>query len=456
MLETNDEQVIYIPDLLSSIWELRWIILLMVILGAIIGSSLSWGSKPSYETKASMVVNARNSNNVYQNGTAIPRNEDIQLAQNLARTVQLLATSNRVLELVLDADEYSGIPLEELKQRIHVTGEDGTAFLWLTLNWEDPQQAIDLLNRLMEVLPDVMMEAMDIGSVSVIDTAGQVMGVSSGSFKYVIIGMIAGLILGCVLGTVYYLFVPKIRSNSAVEALGLDVIGEIPCIYSKREIETGYLDDENLPQEYQVAYGRLTAVFRYLTEKTGRRVIAVTSSVSGEGKSTVAYNLALGLTELGCKVLLLDFDFKKGVLYQLARKLKPKDGEERREPRTGENLCRQVEQMHNGIYTIQGFSQKQIFHADNRIFPAIRDMKDTYDYILIDTPPVGILSDVQQMRGLMDGVVLVVRPNEVLRSVVEDSIDFLEKSGIPVIGSILNCKTEILRGPIKRDSSSQR
>lgn len=56
----------------------------------------------------------------------------------------------------------------------------------------------------------------------------------------------------------------------------------------------------------------------------------------------------------------------------------------------------------------------------------------------------------------MDGVVLVVRPNEVLRSAVEDSIDFLEKSGIPVIGSILNCKTEILRGPIKRDSSSQR
>lgn len=112
--------------------------------------------------------------------------------------------------------------------------------------------------------------------------------------------------------------------------------------------------------------------------------------------------------------------------------------------------------MHNGIYTIQGFSQKQIFQADNRIFPAIRDMKDTYDYILIDTPPVGILSDVQQMRGLMDGVVLVVRPNEVLRSAVEDSIDFLEKSGIPVIGSILNCKTEILRGPIKRDSSSQR
>lgn len=43
-------------------------------------------------------------------------------------------------------------------------------------------------------------------------------------------------------------------------------------------------------------------------------------------------------------------------------------------------------------------------------------MTDTYNYILIDTPPVGILSDVQQMRGLMDGVLLVVRQDWVLRS----------------------------------------
>ena len=73
----------------------------------------------------------------------------------------------------------------------------------------------------------------------------------------------------------------------------------------------------------------MAAVFRYLTEKENQQVIAVTSSVPGEGKSTVAYNLSLRLTELGCKVLLLDFDFKKGVLYQLARNHKPKDGDKR-------------------------------------------------------------------------------------------------------------------------------
>lgn len=130
MSETNDEIEICIPDLLHSIWELRWIVLFLIMLGGIAGAILSWDSSPSYEARASMIVNARNINDLYQNGSDIHRNEDIQTAKNLVKTVQLLATSNRVLELVLDTDEYSSIPLEEIKQDISVTAEDDTAFRW--------------------------------------------------------------------------------------------------------------------------------------------------------------------------------------------------------------------------------------------------------------------------------------------------------------------------------------
>lgn len=195
-----------------------------------------------------------------------------------------------------------------------------------------------------------------------------------------------------------------------------------------------------------MAYGRLAAVFRYLTQQNGQQVIAVTSSITGEGKSTVAYNLALQLTEVGCKVLLLDFDFKKGVLYRLARTRKPKDGDVRTQPREGENLGQLAERLYNGIYTIQGFSEKNIFQVENNIFPAIREMKDTYDYILIDTPPVGVLADVQQMRGLMDGVLFVVRQDSVSYGAVEEALDYLKKAGITVIGSVLNGKEKFRKG----------
>lgn len=456
MSETNDEIEICIPDLLHSFWELRWIVLFLIILGGIAGAILSRDSTPTYEAKASMIVNARNINDLYQNGSDVPRNEDFQIARNLVKTVQLLATSNRVLELVLDTNECSSIPLEDIKQGISVTAEEDTAFLWLTLNWENPQQAIYILNRLMDVLPEVMLEVMDIGSVSIIDTARQAQGVSSPSLRNVVIGIAVGLISGCILGIIYYLFVPKIRNSSSLESLGLDIIGEIPYIESDKHTAEEFLDNKNVPEEYQVAYGRLAAVFRYLTGNNKQQVIAVTSSIPGEGKSTVAYNLALHLTELGCKVLLLDFDFKKGVLYQFARKLKPKDGEKRKEPRIGEKLRQQAEQMYNGIYTIQGFSQKDIFQVDNQIFPAIQSMKDTYNYILIDTPPIGTLSDVQLMRGLMDSVVLVVRPDWVLRSTVAESLVFLKKSGIQVTGGIVNGKMPLIGNTLKRNIQAKK
>lgn len=87
---------------------------------------------------------------------SIPGREDIYLAQNLAVTVELLSTSDLVLDRVVNIVEELSVSMEMLKQAIRVTGEDGTAFLRLTLSWEEPQQAILLLNGLMQVLPDIM------------------------------------------------------------------------------------------------------------------------------------------------------------------------------------------------------------------------------------------------------------------------------------------------------------
>lgn len=440
MKQSTDEIEISLPDILHSIWDVRWVLVVLSILGGIAGTMFSTGSQTSYETKASMLVTARAADGTYQNGSGTPASEDIYLSQNLTKTVQYLSTSNRVLKQVLEEEELSHINTEELKERIEVSAGENTAFLWFTLSWEDEAQAVKILNRLMEVLPDIMLEVMDIGSVNVIDTAEQAVMIQKQYPMHIGVGILAGLVLGCAIGIVYYLFVPKIRGNNSLELLDMDLIGEIPVLEHKKGKTPQYLDEENLPLKYQESYGRLAAVFRYMTERENKRIVAVTSSMAGEGKSTVAYNLAFRLNELGCKVLLLDFDFKKGVLYQFVKTRKPKDGDVRTELRNGEQLDKLVERMYNGIYTIQGFSEKDIFHAENKIFPAIRNMLETYDYILIDTPPVGILSDVQQMRGLMDGVLFVVRQDMVSLNMVTEAVTYLEKSGIAVIGAVLNCK----------------
>jgi len=451
MNKTNDEYEISLPDIMRSIWEIRWIIAILIILGGIMGFLLSTQSNQTFETNASMLVTTKTSEGNYENGTASPKSEDVYLSHDLAKTVQVLAVSNRVLNEVLDKTGYTGISLEELKNQIQVTAEEDTPFLYLTLSWNDPHQGIKLLDCLMDILPDIMLDVMDIGSVNIIDQASQTKAAKQHLLPYRSIGLgaIIGFLLGCLLGIVYYLFIPKVRDKSILESLSLDIVGEIP-VSTGKDKKNAYLDDNMLSFEYYEAYGRFAAVFCYLAEQKKEQVIAITSSIAGEGKSTVAYNLALRLTEMGHKVLLLDFDFKKGVLYQLLKTRKPKDGDIRIEPRNGENLEKLVEKMYSGIYTIQGFSEKDIFQVENKIFPAIREMKSQFDYILIDTPPAGILADVQLMRGLMDSVLLVIRQDLVSIQAVTDSISYLEKAGIRVMGGVLNCRKTLGNKYIKK------
>lgn len=440
----SEELEISIFDLLSAIWDLRLIVIALIIAGGVVGMLFSAGGTTVYETKASMLITARNAVGTYRGGAEYPVREEILLAEDLTKTVRLLASSDRVLTQVIENisknSDIDGITIEQLRQAVEVKAETGTSFLWLTLRWDDSELAAEILNGLMDILPEIMLEVMDIGSVSVIDRAREGAVVSSNGFKTAGVGIVAGALAGCMLGVCYYLFVPKIRNNDMLERLGLDVIGTIPSVFENGETVLGYLDTEGLPVDYKEAFGRLTAVLRYQAEKEKTQIIAVTSSLEGEGKSAVVYNLALSLAQLGCKVLLLDFDFQKSILYQLAKTRKEKDGDVRREPRDGEHLEQLLEQMNNGIYTIQGFAQKKLFQIDNDIFPALREMKTRFDYILIDTPPVGTLSDIQQMRGLMDGVLLVVQQNRTTSVQVEQAVDFLEKTGIRILGCVVNGK----------------
>lgn len=434
---TNEEMEISLTDILYSLWDFKWIIIILTLLGAVIGALIPAGQGPSYQTKASMLVTAAYADGTYRNGTANPQSEDIYLSQNLTKTVKLLSTSSRVLRQVISEEEFSGILPEDLKNSIEVSAEDGTSFLWLTLSWYDDEQAVRLLNRLMEVLPCVMTQVMDIGSVNVIDMAENAVMIRGESPRTGILGAVIGLAMGCVGGVAYYLFLPKVRGSESLAQLNLDVLGDIPQLSGEAK---GYLDEEGLPLKYQEAYGRLSAVLRYATRTNGLRILGITSGAPGEGKSTVTYNLAVKLTEVGHKVLLLDFDFKKGSLYQLVKTRKPKDGDIREELRNGENLEHLIEMTFNGIYTIQGFSEKDIFQVDNDIYSALRSMKSRFDYILIDTPSVGTLSDVLQMNELLEGILLVVRQDKAAMKDVAEAAARLEHTGIPVLGCILNGK----------------
>ena len=495
----TDEIQISLPDIFQTIWELRVPATLLTVIGGILGFLVSAAQPVSYITTASMIVTAKTSSGLYQNENSAPGAADFAVARNLSAYVQFLATTDLVLSRVAEENGVSGKEAESmvaaLQAGIEVSQVDETTALIISLSWENSQQAQALLDALMHVLPGVMLELLDIGAVNVVDEAGQAKMNSGrgGQALYPLIGMAGGFAVICVISVIYSIQHPRVRDERSLKDCGVEFLGRIPRLKTKDKGESAAYLDAVFPLESPVgeagesdrgkgkpdrsnresdrggreldsgnrkpdsgkgkpdrssrdyrdaeknrgSYARLAAVLRHELEYNQKKIIAVASANPGEGKTTVTYNLALSMQETGCRVLLLDYDFRHGSLYQYVKRHKGYDGD-KREPRDG-NLRKFLEQLDSGIYTVVGFAKQKIFRGEGELAAAIRELADDFEVILIDTPAIRLYPDILQMGKLADGVLLVVREDMATVDAVYEAVKELTAAGIDIVGGVLNC-----------------
>lgn len=169
--------------------------------------------------------------------------------------------------------------------------------------------------------------------------------------------------------------------------------------------------------------------------------IVVTSSVPNEGKSSVSFNLAVSMAESGKKVLLLDCDLRKSVLigrFQIHEELIGMT-----HYLTGKSSVEQV------ICTTDIPNLHIIFAGPvppnpaellgNNYFKAlIKQLPNFYDYIIIDSPPLGSVIDSAIISKNCDGAIIVVSANEVSHKHVQKIKYQLDKSSCKILGAVLN------------------
>ncbi len=174
---------------------------------------------------------------------------------------------------------------------------------------------------------------------------------------------------------------------------------------------------------------------------SGIRVIMMTSDLPDEGKSDMAFALASSLAQIGKRVLLIDADIRKSVLvsrYQLEDEVcglsqylsGQKPLEEIRYATSVENL----HMIFSGPY-----SPNPAELLEEELFGAlIRQMRLEYDYLIIDTPPMGNLIDGAIVARQCDGAVMVVESGAVSYRLEQRVKNQLEKSGCRILGVVLN------------------
>ncbi|WP_368197871.1 polysaccharide biosynthesis tyrosine autokinase [Blautia wexlerae] len=171
------------------------------------------------------------------------------------------------------------------------------------------------------------------------------------------------------------------------------------------------------------------------------KTILVTSCYPNEGKSDIALSLAQELGSIGKKVLLLDADIRKTAYVGRL--------EVQEEVKGLSQLLSGQAGLQDIIYNTNFPNMDIIFGGPSAPNPSgllsenifkilIKELKDYYNYILIDTPPIGTVIDAAVIGRCCDGAVFLIQPGNVRYRDAQKAFAQLEKSGCRILGAVLN------------------
>lgn len=187
------------------------------------------------------------------------------------------------------------------------------------------------------------------------------------------------------------------------------------------------------------AYRMLRTNLFYALVDSPPRVIVLTSAGPGEGKSTTAANLAVALVQAGKSTLLLDCDLRKPTLHVLfgARNLKGLV-----DVLIGERKLEEVYQEQ-----IPGLSlvtpgppppNPAELLSSRRLVEILRQARQEFEYVLVDTPPVGRVSDAAVVAANGEGVLMVIDAQRTRKRALKQAMHTLEGVGANVLGTVVN------------------
>lgn len=170
------------------------------------------------------------------------------------------------------------------------------------------------------------------------------------------------------------------------------------------------------------------------------KIISITSTKPAEGKSTVIYKLAKSFADNGDKVILLDCDLRSPSISEIAG---INDNVGITNYLTGKvNIQRAInkdrEQSNlDMIFTGPVPPNPAEILASNAFKDFVEDLSKQYDYVFIDTPPVGLFTDASLVSTISDGVIFVIKSSDTKKEDISLAIENLKKVDAHILGAVL-------------------
>lgn len=209
----------------------------------------------------------------------------------------------------------------------------------------------------------------------------------------------------------------------------------------KRSNRKFLLVGKDTPFQYQEAFKSLRTNLKFLAMGKSCKKIIMTSAIPGEGKSSVAINLAVSLADAGSRVLLMDCDLRKPILHRYL-KLDKSSYKGLTNILSGGVLTESIVNMKSlNLHVIIADAippNPAELLGSGRMKILVEELEKHYDYIIFDTPPVSVVTDAAVLSQYADGVILVIRQNHATFDEVALAKKNLDTVHANILGAVLN------------------
>lgn len=421
-------------------WDLRsilcdiaknwWVILLIACSAAMVTYTVLTAShKDRYTVKTTFAVMGRG-----ENANAA---SSLSATYDMTQKFEAILENNILKKKVMQELEMSSFPAE---MNASIVPESN--LMELSVTADSPRMAFLILKSVLTnytsvsdyIIPNVVLETLQ---------QPQVSGVPSNQIpaqKYAATAFLAAaLATAALVGLLSFLRDTVKNEAEFNRKIDADLLG---VVYHEKKKKNSSMLITNPARSfpYVESLKRIASRVRGRLDKKKGKVVLVTSVAENEGKSTLAANLALALAEEQNRVLLLDCDFRQPALYKIFEMPK-KDGKDFGKVVIGKESASGVFEKYKETNVYTGICRERLEEPSEaiggEIFRRILETcRTNMDYIILDTPPMGMTADAEELVELADAAVLAVRQDNVLTRDINDAIDALNQREEKVIGCV--------------------
>lgn len=426
-------------DYLRILWSRRWLIVLCLAVAA--GSALGFSARitPKYAATAKVNVGPR----AVQQNNAADVLAEVTVGQQYVTTYAEILKSRPLAEKVVQKTAAPISPTE-LSKRTSTKVLPDTRLIEVTVTDPSPSRAQQYVNLL--VTSFVENENNQFGggapvSASVLETALKpTEPVSPKPAQNAVIGGLLGLMLGVGMAFLLEQLDTTIKTKEDAErALApLPVIATIPLAPMAREGSIFMEGDANSPQAEAIRILRTNIQF-FSVDQPIRRVL-VTSPFAGDGKTTIAGNLAAGMAALGSTVLLIETDLRKPVF---GRYFDVQKATGLTDVLSGKTTLSEAI-IRSRIPNLSVLAAGPIppnpseLLGSERMADVLDQASGMADILVLDTPPSLPVTDAAVLGPITDGVILVIRAGQTHTHKALDAVNNFQRLGVRVLGIALN------------------